>query len=202
MGRKPLKEDDIAEFQDRICDVAADLIAENGFEGLTLRRLAGELGCSHTTPYRYFESKEDIFLAVRARCLDRFAAHQEAAARGPTAEARLRALGRGYVSYARRQPAAFRISFQLDQPAAPDHEPLQLASARAWAVLHSAVQDATDEGTIVGDVDTFAHLIWSAVHGIASLHLADKLRQGRSTGALVEPMLDALLDAHRPNRGR
>lgn len=198
MGRKKLAEDEVAAFRDRLCDAAIILIAEDGFDSLSMRRLAAELGCAHTTPYRYFDSKEDIFLAVRARCMDRFAAHQEAAAaRGRSPEARLRAIGRGYVAYARQQPAAFRISFQLDQPPAPDHDGLQAATRRAWAVLRGAVEDAIQARLLDGDPDVLAHIFWSAAHGIASLHLAGRLRPGQSAGALVEPMLDALIDAHR-----
>jgi len=200
VGRKPLEPDAISDFRDRICDAAINLIAEDGFEGLSLRRLAAELGCSHTTPYRYFDSKEDIFLAVRARCLDRFTTHQQAAvARARSPEDRLRALARGYVSYARQHPAAFRISFQLDQPPAPAHGALQDASRRAWTVLRDTVADAVGSGAIAGDVEALAHIFWAAMHGIASLHLAGKLRV--PVGGLVTPTIDALLSAHRPDQG-
>ena len=56
-----LSKDDVADFRDRLCEVAARLYAVKGVGGVTMRELASALGVSAMTPYRYFHDKEEIF---------------------------------------------------------------------------------------------------------------------------------------------
>ena len=60
-----LTEQAVAEFRGKLRRVAARRFAEFGYAGVTLRAVAQELGCSRTTPYRYFKDKDHILLAVR-----------------------------------------------------------------------------------------------------------------------------------------
>ena len=53
-----LSESDVADFRERLCDVAEKLFAEKGPDAVTMRQLASELGVSPMTPYRYFADKE------------------------------------------------------------------------------------------------------------------------------------------------
>ena len=61
---KVLTAEEIVYFRNRMCDHALASFAEHGVEGISLRGLAAELGCSRTTPYRYFKNKADILAAL------------------------------------------------------------------------------------------------------------------------------------------
>ena len=82
MARPTLRDEEVERFRQRLCDLALRRVAESGYEGVTLRGLARDLGCSYATPYRYFRDKEEIFAAVRALAYERFGAALEHAA-GP-----------------------------------------------------------------------------------------------------------------------
>jgi TetR/AcrR family transcriptional regulator, tetracycline repressor protein len=56
--------------RDRIIEVAAGIVAEDGIEGLSMRRLAKECGVSSMAPYRYISSKEDLLRALANQFLD------------------------------------------------------------------------------------------------------------------------------------
>ena len=73
MPRAALSQDQVDEFRDALCAAATRLFAEHGYEGVTMRALAKNLGCSAMTPYRYFENKAEIFETVRFAAADRFA---------------------------------------------------------------------------------------------------------------------------------
>jgi AcrR family transcriptional regulator len=51
----------------RILDVALDLFIEQGFDGTSLRQIAERLGVTKAALYYYFESKDDILLALHMR---------------------------------------------------------------------------------------------------------------------------------------
>jgi len=48
----------------QICDVAAGLLAENGYQATTLEMIAEELGYSKPNLYHYFKSKESIIFQL------------------------------------------------------------------------------------------------------------------------------------------
>jgi len=197
MPRTALSSDEVERFREALCSVATRRFAEHGYAGVTLRALAAELGCSPMTPYRYFANKAEIFEAVRAAAFERFADSQAcAAASGADPIERLRALGLAYVQFALEEPHAYRIMFELDPPEAP---PESLgAQHRSWTIMHSAVEDAVAAGRLSGAPDLLAHLFWSGIHGLVTLHLSGKLMLGRSLDELVEPWMDHVVLASAP----
>jgi AcrR family transcriptional regulator len=197
MGRLALREDEIELFRRRLCDVATRRFAELGIAGVSLRGLADELGCSRATPYRYFQNKDEILAAVRARAFAQLAAAcDEATALEPDAERRLTTIGHAYLRFARDEPHAYRVAFELDQPDAERYPELLRARASAWGVIRKTVQHAFLKGMLEGDPETISHLYWAGLHGLAALELAGQL-QSRTFDELEGPMIDALLRGTR-----
>lgn len=189
MPRAALSEVEVEQFRDSLCEAATRLFAQKGYEGVTMRALAAELGCSPMTPYRYFENKDEIFEAVRRAGFDRFADALRAA-RDSTDDhlGKMRALCRGYIQFGLDEPHAYRIMFELDPPEGthpPDED-----EADSWFVMRDCVSDAVADGALRGDPDTLAHLYWSSVHGLVALHLAGKLVLGRSLEELTEAFME------------
>ncbi len=189
MPRAALSEVEVEQFRDALCAVATRLFAEKGYDGVTMRALAADLGCSPMTPYRYFENKDEIFEAVRHAGFERFAVALEAARDSAAGHlARLRALCHGYVHFALEEQHAYRIMFELDPPRGTS--PADPEEARAWLVMRGAVEDAVAGGALKGNPDILAHLYWSNVHGLVALHLAGKLVLGRDLEELIEAFME------------
>ena len=62
-----LTENDIADFRERLCELATRIYVERGPENFNMRLLAAEMGVSAMTPYRYFKDKDEIVSSIRAR---------------------------------------------------------------------------------------------------------------------------------------
>ena len=198
MGRPVLTDEQIHAFRARATDAAMRLFVRDGYGGFSIRALAKELGCSHATPYRYFEGKDELFAAVRAEGLRRFTAFLRARLEGVAEhDARLRALAHGYFDFARREPEAFAITFEMSQPS-EGWAFVDEAAAEGWGVLHEVVGGAAAAGVLEGEVNTLAHTMWAGIHGVATLHVAGKLRMGRTGEEVVAHMIDALIRAHAP----
>lgn len=186
MARAALTDGEIQAFRDRAVDAAIRMFADRGYEGLSMRALAGELGVSAMTPYRYFANKDDLYAAVRTEAFRRFADRQQQAAGDPRPREELRALGGAYVRFAVDEPQAYRIMFELEQAPTDAYPELEAEQKRALSYLLAAVTRAIDAGVMAGDPLTQAHLLWAQVHGLVSLHLAGKLIMGRSFEELCE----------------
>jgi AcrR family transcriptional regulator len=209
MPRAALSSEDLESFRDRLCEVATRRFAAHGYEGVTLRALARELGVSPMTPYRYFADKGAIWSAVRARAFARFADRQEEALGtlppassddAEAARARLARLARAYLAYVAEDPAGYRLMFDRPGPDAAEDADLAHAMARAWTPLRRAVARGVETGAMEGDPDTLAHLCWAAVHGLAALELAGALQRGLDLDVLTEPMTAALLRGAAPRK--
>jgi AcrR family transcriptional regulator len=199
--RAALSRKDIDTFREQLCAVAARRFAEHGFAGVTLRGLAADLGCSPMTPYRYFRDKGEIFAAVRTAAFTRFADAEEACLQkhaGADALTRLRALAATYIAFAQAEPDAYRIMFELTQPASADHPELEREGLRAWEPLRAVVAAAVDAGQLAGEPETLAHVCWAAIHGAVALHLAGKLSLGRSLEDITGPSIDLFIRGAAP----
>ena len=189
---------EVEAFRTRLCGAAERLFAEHGPDGVSIRQLADELGCSAMTPYRYFRDKDDILAAVRAAAFDRFADAMDAAARKPgDAAAKSRAVGEAYVRFALKQTQAYRLMFDVSQPD-PDRFPdLVRASTRARRAISAHVEMLIAEGVLVGDPELIGYAFWAANHGLIMLHLANKLPRKPDFQTLRRATMQLLIQGAR-----
>lgn len=182
MPRAALQQDDIDAFRSRATAAAMRLFAKHGYDGVTMRALADQLGVSAMTSYRYLRGKDELFALVRAEAFRRFgdslAASSSRSTSTPTQ--RLLRLKRAYIQFALDEPDAYRIMFEIrtpaDAPAAtPAADDVEGESRRAFGYLHDAVKSAVDEGALIGDALVIARLLWASTHGLVSLYLAGRL---------------------------
>jgi AcrR family transcriptional regulator len=187
---KTLSDTDIADFRDRLCDVAEKLFAEHGLEAVTMRQMAAELGVSPMTPYRYFQDKDAILAAVRTRAFDAFAEEMEKAdaERCAPGEENMEA----YVDFALAHPHAYKLMFDVSQPTFADYPDLMRAMQRARATMAMPVADLGREGRSASEVETIAHGYWAALHGSVMLALGHMLSPGVDLKAMVRSVIGAM----------
>ncbi len=199
MARPELTPEEIDGFRDSLCTAALGLLAEGGTDAVTMRALARVVGCSHTTPYRYFDSKQAIIVAVQQRCFEAFADFQEKNLPSDlNARDRLYALAENYVRFAEENRAAFRVMFDLEADPTAESEELIAAIQRSWKILSTTVATAIDEGLLEGRVKQTTFILWSSLHGLTALNQAGRLGDGVAE-TLLKPMVDALIRAHSPS---
>ncbi|MFM0556198.1 TetR/AcrR family transcriptional regulator [Paraburkholderia sediminicola] len=170
---KTLSPDDIQQFREAMRRVAENAFATRGAEGVTMRELARELGCSAMTPYRYFRDKDEILAMVRAAAFNRFAARLEAAAKTAT-ETDHSVVSEAYVAFALDEPHAYRLMFDLAQQASVYPE-LATASQRAWRMLGTHFEQLVAAGILEGDPQLIGYAYWASLHGFTMLALANQL---------------------------
>jgi len=168
---------EVEAFRARLCAAAQRRFARQGVDGVSMRQLADELGCSPMTPYRYFRDKEEILAAVRAAAFDRFAAALEEAARQTQGDLRAggMAVGEAYIRFALADPDGYRLMFDLAQPHPDRYPDLVRATGRARHMMSAALQALVEAGIFVGDPQLLGYVFWATMHGLVVLHLAGKL---------------------------
>jgi len=157
-----------------LIDAALELVEASGTRGLSWREIARRAHVSHTAPYRHFANKEELLAAVAEqgfRSLTERMEEQMAVAPDDVAK-RLEAMAIAYVEFAAENPAHFRVMFGRDVPDINKHAALREAHDVTDGLFRAGVAEVLEKTGKIGlevDVDHFALMAWSLVHGLASL---------------------------------
>lgn len=148
-----------------ILDRAVDLASAEGLDGLTIGRLATELGMSKSGLFAHFGSKQELQLATVEAAARRFAAAViEPALGAPDGAARLRALGESYLEQLDLYSGG---CFWAATSAEFDDRPGPVRDAIA-AALDTWIGELTRQARIAGaeDPDRVAFEIYAVVMGV------------------------------------
>lgn len=149
---------------------AARLLAHP--DGLTIRRLAAEVGTSTMAVYTHFGGMEDLRRAVRREGFTRLAQHMDSvsATRDPVAD--LSSLGAAYCINAITNPDLYRAMF-LEAPIDADDEAV---GAATFEPVIAAVERCMGAGRFApADPKALAVQLWSMTHGMVTLAIAGLL---------------------------
>jgi len=176
-----------------LVEAALALVEERGIPEFTLREVARRVGVTHAAPQRHFEDRAALVAAVAEEGFRKLRAHLEAGmadARDPAT--RLHALGVGYVQFAVRNPAHFRVMFSAELADKSRYPALLAASRAVHDFLVRCIADGQEQGFFVeGDPLELAFAAWSLVHGLAVL-LIDGRGMGKRPADLIEPVVARL----------
>ncbi|MDV8020874.1 TetR/AcrR family transcriptional regulator [Rhodococcus sp. IEGM 1330] len=161
-----------AELRTRLLEAAAETVAHQGVDSLSLRKLAAAQSTSTTAIYSLFGGRAELLVALFATS---FASFGDAQRRVPVTddpEVDLRELAVAYRDWALRNPHLYAVMFGGVLGSVDVSEEAQLASS-AMDPLRAAVASAVAAGTMAGaSVETISHSFWAIVHGLVSLELA------------------------------
>lgn len=171
-----------------LINAAADALAEDGVEHLSLRDVARRSGVSHAAPAHHFGNKSGLLTAVAIEGFGLFVNHlalalARAATEGPVGQ--LAALGRAYADFADLHPGHFAVMFRPGVLDTSDSG-YEAASGAAFETLRAHVEICQRAGWRP-DVDNRALAVaaWSLAHGMSVL---------RSQGSLNRHFPDCSLD--------
>jgi AcrR family transcriptional regulator len=145
-----------------ILDRAVDLASVEGLEGLTIGRLASDLGMSKSGLFRHFGSKQDLQLATVAAAGERFVAMViEPALDAPDGGPRLRAMAEHYLDYLDSFPGGCfwgATASEFDDRPGPVRDAIA-ASMDAWMTLLTRQAEAAG----IADPDRYAFELYAVV---------------------------------------
>jgi AcrR family transcriptional regulator len=184
--------------RDAILDEARTMIVARGIDEFSLRKLAGRLGVTAPSLYRFFDSKDAIVAAIAdAEFAQLIEVIEAAAARHDDPVAQIQAQSTAYDERAAASPALFAVMFAYRPPWSEGQSlpELPLAS-KAWQLASTAVEAAIADGRLREPDPVLASLtIWSAVHGVAALLTAGGPGAASSLDRmLVASVIDAVVD--------
>ncbi len=179
-----------------ILDTTRHLLIEEGYNNLSMRKIARAIGYSATSIYLYFKDKDDLFHTLieegYSQLQQVFKAIETSYDNGSE---RLKALCRAYIRFGLDNPEYYEVMFLLH----PEHMARYPAekyrrARRNLDVIASALDEGTRQGVFsVENPRVTASTIWAALHGAVSLLIAQRVDIRIDPQAFIETTLNHTL---------
>ena len=171
---------------ERLVDAAAQLVDEQGREGLTLSALAKRFGVAQPSVYKHVTGLDGLNQLLAVRAVRELGEAMRRASTGKAGADAVSAIATAYRAYALAHPG--RYEYVLRAPG-PDDEDLAAAGAEVLSIF-----DAVFAGFGITGADGVdaARFLRSAVHGFVSLELCGGFGMPRSADVSFERLVAAV----------
>jgi AcrR family transcriptional regulator len=180
MPKAAWTQDKINNTKEKILDAALALIIEEGFNKLSMRKIASRLGITAANIYNYYSSKDDINLMIRIRGFEMlFSMLFKESCKKTALVNRIKALIWAYVDFGITYPGYYDLMFNLHTPKYIDYIGTALEPVAAFekatamknfhliaGIIKKLVGAGDNHEALIRDINI---QLWSDLHGIISL---------------------------------
>lgn len=170
----------------QILDTARSMLVREGYHTVSMRKIAGEIGCSATSIYLYFKNKDALIHALIEEGMEKLGlALEEVFTNEPNPEERLRALCREYIDFGTGNPEYYEVMFVL-HPERMERYPVE-KYRRARKNLQPFIDTLQEirEDTLE-EIELAVNVLWAFLHGVVALLIARRIDGRIDTEQFVE----------------
>ncbi len=202
MGIKERREREKENLRQDILDVAREMFATEGYESVSMRKIADKIEYSPTTIYLYFKDKNDLLNQI---CEETFAqlGEQIRAISEPETDllVRLKKGLKAYIEFGVAHPHHYQVTLMTPVFSKPMDEYGYEGSMgeRTFGFLHSEVTNCVAAGKLKnGDIDAISQALWAGIHGTTSLLIGHRDFPFVEQSKLIDTVIDSMVDGLKP----
>jgi len=180
LGLKERRQRQRQELRAGILAAAREIASSEGWQAVTIRKIAALIEYSPPVIYEYFGSKEEILLEVmRTGYAEQLRAVEAAAEAADGPEEALLAMGHAWLDSAFRSPDLYQVMYGLGGV------PFSAAETRKEGEKIGDVIGAAIEGVLrkhgkqPDDVEGKVALLWATAHGLVALTMVGRIPGGQ-----------------------
>ena len=179
--------------RERILAAATELAREEGWQGVTMRKIADRIDYSHPALYAYFATKEDLLIGLLREGLALYrGALQEAADLDASPEKRALALNAVLWEFPWRHPELYQVMHGLGGVAFVNAD----TRAEERATVEPAAAVVADllarHGRDPAEAVRLCTLHWCMIHGLVTLTMAGRFTREEGAALAAQAGLDAV----------
>lgn len=184
---------------DDVLDAAMLRLRSGGAAALSMRRLAADLGVSTQVVYSRIGGKPDVVRALHDRAFRELGDQVGEAVEQPGTRAHVHEVAQHYFDHAVADPVRFELMFGTPvEEFTRDGETHRIeveCFRRTWVAAVRAWLDATCPDRDRPRAVRLAWRLWTATHGITTVHVAGHSAPDDDPEAELHAVVDLLLDA-------
>ena len=181
MPKAPMEEAEFLEKKEQIIDIAAEIIMEQGYQGLSMRNIGTKIGMTAANLYNYYSNKDELNIAIRARA-GKILYHdlESAYHKGETISEKIAVMLDAYIGFGTLKANYYMILFDMRAPKYADYvgSPLEAlalkekeSTEQSLGLMQQCIGELKDAGYhLPDDTDAFLIMIWGQIHGLVSLY--------------------------------
>jgi AcrR family transcriptional regulator len=185
-------------LRQEILDAASELFVKEGYENVSMRRIAEKIEYSPTTIYLYFKDKAELLEQVCHETFARLIQHLSRILEQPADP--LERLRRGliaYIHFGLDNPHHYRATFMMILPEGFDKQKYSRPDSpglQAFDFLRRCVFDCISAGRIHSkDAELVSQTLWCAVHGVTSLLITHTMFPWVERQRIIESVVDTAI---------
>ncbi len=162
------------DLKNALISAGLEVLTREGVAGLTLRKVAREVGVSHAAPYAHFADKQALIAAICTEGFRRmYDVVSSAAGQYPNEpEKRIVEAGLAYLQFAETTPELFKIMFSGILEHNRKYPEFEKVTGDNFRMVVGLVEASQAVGVLrPGPSNLMAVSLWAAVHGLAALVL-------------------------------
>lgn len=178
-----------------ILEAAAEVFAEHGARGMSIRKVGERAGVTHGTLYLYFRDKDDLLYQLAELHFRGLLTNMRALPRTLDPVARIREMFRAIVAYGLDAPDHYHLILSMRPPhlARSNVRSFGPLADEAYGLLFDTVAYAANRDLIGNDaIGRDAWGLLAAAHGIIELHHAGVIERAEAL-ANAERLIDVLV---------
>ena len=196
MGTKERQDRERQAVTASILTAARDLFVAEGYQSVSIRKIAERIEYSPAAIYSYFASKDDIFLALAAEGFHRLDEKVRAAMTTDDPLENVRGCWWAFYQFSQEHPAYFELMF-VDRSVPRITQQWEGFEFLQQMLTHavSAIQLAIDAGRFPATLSPNAamHMLWASLIGPAVVGIRHRLASGEDYDALARDVLNATI---------
>jgi len=192
--------EEVNEVKDRILEAAIKLIAEVGFNNMSMRKLASKVGMTATNIYNYFSGKDELYLDIQTKGFDiMYSRFADSCNDIEDPGEKLKKIATEYLSFGFESPNWYNIIFSMDTPKYADYQNMEIepvayqekqAGLKLIDFTYTIVRELRQARGLVTENDRFRTIqLWTQLHGIVSLYNSRVLQEVEEDTETIIDML-------------
>jgi AcrR family transcriptional regulator len=190
-------------LRQEILDAARDILVREGYEGLSMRKVAERIDYSPTAIYLHFKDRDDLVFCVCEQLMGGLVKElQQVADRHADPLVALKKGLRRYVEFGLKHPQHYQATFGIPHGHDPEkdaryQEPGTMAM-QAFGFLPRLVGECVKQKKLAKvDVHDASCALWAAIHGITSLLIVMPNFRWGDPDEVIDQLITMLVDGLR-----
>jgi AcrR family transcriptional regulator len=165
------------QIKELVLTAAERIIEDEGINGLTVRKIALEIGYTVGSIYMVFANMQELIRHISARSLEHLSCQLQAVPSTGSTEQQIVDISLAYLEFAKSRFNCWRIIFCQESPVEPVPDWYDQKIQNMFAPIENLFRELSPEHK-EEQIKQAARILWSGVHGVCMLSLHGVAAQG------------------------
>jgi AcrR family transcriptional regulator len=182
-------------LRQEIMDAAREMFVAEGYEHVSMRKIAEKIGYSATTIYLYFRDKNDLLHQICEQTFARLAQNIKAInGLSDNPLEKLRSGLREYVYFGLKHPSQYEIVFITPLPVNVESNFEESNGRVAFDTMRTVIGECVAANLLKSDdVELISQTLWAGIHGVTALLIQHGGFPFVDRERLVDSVIDTLI---------